>query len=367
MENKRIRRIGLTLAGGGAKGAYQIGAIKALIEEGYRFDAVAGTSIGAFNAILVFLGSIEKARNVWLSLKKWNLISFSKTIFMLPLLWAIYLIEDSTDKMFVDDNTRQFHVTIRILLIIILISFLIFFMFINLSSILSKGLFYTILLLTSFWLIIELIGEALRNSINVAISKLSKFKQILDTNIDCRNLQNVIPEIYVTIAKKKFTIDYGMTYIAEYYKINDMHYQDMLNYTLASMALPFRLIKYFEINKIRYVDGGIEDNTPIYPLLVCGCDDIFVIHCKPNPMEGKTKLLNNSELRQRILQLDHKRELDYQVSMENYFTHLEELRFKESINDYDAIFGILDSKEYLHNTYWRRLYFQRQMPMVMIK
>lgn len=39
----------LALAGGGARGAYQAGALLALAEHGFRFRAVAGTSIGALN------------------------------------------------------------------------------------------------------------------------------------------------------------------------------------------------------------------------------------------------------------------------------------------------------------------------------
>ena len=37
---------GLVLEGGGAKGAYQAGAIKALEKKGIKFDGVAGTSTG---------------------------------------------------------------------------------------------------------------------------------------------------------------------------------------------------------------------------------------------------------------------------------------------------------------------------------
>ncbi len=45
---------GLVLAGGGTKGAYQAGALKALIELGEdNFDIVTGTSVGALNATLV--------------------------------------------------------------------------------------------------------------------------------------------------------------------------------------------------------------------------------------------------------------------------------------------------------------------------
>ena len=42
--------IGLVLEGGGAKGAYHIGAYRALSELGIQIDGVVGTSIGAINA-----------------------------------------------------------------------------------------------------------------------------------------------------------------------------------------------------------------------------------------------------------------------------------------------------------------------------
>jgi predicted patatin/cPLA2 family phospholipase len=44
------RKVGLVLAGGGAKGAYHIGAWQAFAEAGIRFSAFSGTSIGALNA-----------------------------------------------------------------------------------------------------------------------------------------------------------------------------------------------------------------------------------------------------------------------------------------------------------------------------
>ena len=54
----------LALEGGGAKGAYQIGAWKALKEAGIRFSAVAGTSVGALNGSLIVMDDMEKAENV---------------------------------------------------------------------------------------------------------------------------------------------------------------------------------------------------------------------------------------------------------------------------------------------------------------
>ena len=46
-------KCGLVLSGGGAKGAYQVGVVKALAEAGVRVDAVAGASIGALNGAIV--------------------------------------------------------------------------------------------------------------------------------------------------------------------------------------------------------------------------------------------------------------------------------------------------------------------------
>ena len=43
------KEYGLVLDGGGARGAYQIGAWTALAEAGMKFSAVAGTSVGALN------------------------------------------------------------------------------------------------------------------------------------------------------------------------------------------------------------------------------------------------------------------------------------------------------------------------------
>ena len=55
------KEYGLVLEGGGAKGAYQIGAWKALKEAGVRIRAVAGTSVGALNGALICMGDLEQA------------------------------------------------------------------------------------------------------------------------------------------------------------------------------------------------------------------------------------------------------------------------------------------------------------------
>ncbi len=56
---------GLVLEGGGAKGAYEIGACKALEEMGFNITAVAGTSVGALNGAMFAQHDIDRAYQLW--------------------------------------------------------------------------------------------------------------------------------------------------------------------------------------------------------------------------------------------------------------------------------------------------------------
>lgn len=58
-------KVAIVLGGGGSKGAYQIGAWRALRELGIKYDVVTGTSIGALNGALMVLGDYEKALELW--------------------------------------------------------------------------------------------------------------------------------------------------------------------------------------------------------------------------------------------------------------------------------------------------------------
>lgn len=71
-------KCGLVLEGGGAKGAYQIGALKALFERGYKFDAVCGTSIGSINAAMVAQGDFDKLYKMWTEISYDDLFDIDK-------------------------------------------------------------------------------------------------------------------------------------------------------------------------------------------------------------------------------------------------------------------------------------------------
>lgn len=69
-----MKPYGLVLAGGGAKGAYQIGSWKAMRELGIKFEAVAGVSIGSINGALIASDDYKAAIDLW------NSVSVSSSV-----------------------------------------------------------------------------------------------------------------------------------------------------------------------------------------------------------------------------------------------------------------------------------------------
>lgn len=65
-------KVGLVFAGGGSRGAYEIGVWKAIKELGIdkHVSCVSGTSIGALNAMLFLYNDYELAEEIWQSLTK---------------------------------------------------------------------------------------------------------------------------------------------------------------------------------------------------------------------------------------------------------------------------------------------------------
>lgn len=59
------KEYGIVLEGGGAKGAYQVGAWQALKEAGIKIKGIAGTSVGALNGAMMCMDDLERAERVW--------------------------------------------------------------------------------------------------------------------------------------------------------------------------------------------------------------------------------------------------------------------------------------------------------------
>lgn len=62
-----MEKYGLVLAGGGGKGAYQLGAWKAMRELGIEFSAVTGVSVGSINGAFIASDCFDEAVEFWKS------------------------------------------------------------------------------------------------------------------------------------------------------------------------------------------------------------------------------------------------------------------------------------------------------------
>jgi len=67
---------GLALGGGGSRGSYEIGVLKALKEMNIEIGAIAGTSIGAINGASFLMGDMALMEEIWKSLNRDSLIKF---------------------------------------------------------------------------------------------------------------------------------------------------------------------------------------------------------------------------------------------------------------------------------------------------
>lgn len=59
----------VVLEGGGARGAYQVGVWRALEEAGIRYNAVAGSSVGALNGAMMAMRRLEQAEALWKNIR----------------------------------------------------------------------------------------------------------------------------------------------------------------------------------------------------------------------------------------------------------------------------------------------------------
>jgi len=67
--DRKKRKVAVMLSGGGAKGAYEVGALKALRKHKVEPEIYCGTSVGSFNCAMAVSGRmLEEMEDVWVSL-----------------------------------------------------------------------------------------------------------------------------------------------------------------------------------------------------------------------------------------------------------------------------------------------------------
>ncbi|MCE9656853.1 MAG: patatin-like phospholipase family protein [Clostridium celatum] len=216
--------IGLVLAGGGAKGAYEAGVFKALWELDIirRISVVSGVSIGTINGLMLSMNDGSIMDKSWSNIRYSRFINNENTV------------RDLKIKEFIKKTA-------------------------NGENQLS--------LLQSFK----------RN--DIGLLSQSGIKSFIEDYVDFQIIRDSKKLLYACA----YNIDLEEP---EYFKLNDYDDEDILNICIASCAVPY-LFKPIKIGKYRYADGGVNnpkyinqnaDNVPIKPLKTHNCDIIIVVH-----------------------------------------------------------------------------------------
>lgn len=209
------KKIGLCLTGGGAKGAYQVGAVQALEDLGLyqNISAFAGTSIGAANCSVLASTNIATAKEIWFTLPEDSLT--------LPKPLSERLLEDRL-------------------------------------KVLERGI-YTM----------ETFEKVMMSKIDFdALKNKEVYVTVSEVGEQSKGLLEVLVSSYQHYIKKDIK--------AHYVKLSSLENNVCLDAVKASCSIPIVFPPVVNENK-KYYDGGLFDNTPITPLVESGCDEIYVI------------------------------------------------------------------------------------------
>lgn len=227
---------GLVLAGGGGKGAYEIGVWKALLEaKGITIGAVSGTSVGALNAALFAAGDYDAAEDIWLHI--------------------------NTDKILTPAKYK------------------------HMEYLPEWMLLYKNILATAG---IKQMGAALliKKYLNCHSGMFSRqgLEEIIKGSGTVGKLRSAKIPCYATC--------YNMTEMrTQYFQLNGLPPEKVVSVLLASSAIPFVFPKE-NIGSAEYYDGGLPfvgENVPVRPLYEAGWREFIVVHLERTGIEEFSK------------------------------------------------------------------------------
>jgi len=236
-------KIGLVLSGGAAKGAYQVGILKAFTEHNIDIQFYSGASIGALNAVICASSS-----NVMEAYKK------------LELVWE-NLGKDSPVKLN-NDAVTKYVIDAALTLAM------------SAPNPIVKSL------ASAAKIILKQIAPESKTGIIDDQPIINKFNEFVNLNT-----KDQWKDVWVSTFQGT-GYEAGLEFIQEelgikgkgasYHYLNELDDSLLLETLLASAALPL-LYQTRKIEGKTHYDGGVRDNTPIKPLLN-QCDVCFVSH-----------------------------------------------------------------------------------------
>ncbi len=210
-----MNKLGICLSGGGARGAYQIGALKALEELGIlqKASAFSGASIGAVNVTFAAIGSLDLAMDIWFNVPEAPL--GEKT--------AIIKTIKNERLRLIDNGLLSIN---------------------KLNEYLNEYLNFELLT---------------NKDIYIAVSETG------DTDKGFTDLLKSTIKHYVHRESQ-----------VSYVPLKELDKNMQINTLVASCSIPIVFPPVITNNK-KYRDGGYFDNTPVQPLIDIGCDEIICV------------------------------------------------------------------------------------------
>jgi NTE family protein len=226
-------RLGLVLAGGGAKGAYQVGALEYLVELGIAPSMMAGTSIGAMNCSVIaseptFARGVDRLGMMWDRLGRARVLAVNPALLGRASLAV----------------ARQF----------------------GLDALSGPG---------------GLFIRQWNGGTSLFDPKL--IEDILGNAIDPAAIRSCPLEVWVTAFRSlgAGALGHAVRRLsgarAEWFRLQDFEEPQIRDVVLASAAIPFAFPER-KIGEAMYVDGGIADNAPLGALAARGCRVAIVVH-----------------------------------------------------------------------------------------
>lgn len=279
MQNRN--KLGLALSGGGAKGAYHLGVIRAINQLKIKVDAISGASIGALNGSLLASApnltlGLEQLEEVWQSLEETSPIQANLGAYLKLLVNTGKLIAPKT------------------------------------KSLQVLSLF--------------------TNLYDSALLSDKQLSNLIDKHLDFAALKTGLP-LYISVfpslgsandLTRSCMAALGLqdTPKSEFIHLQTLEPKEQKKALLASAALPL-LFQAREINGKKYSDGGqggwftSQGNIPIQPLIDVGCNKIIAVHFNDKRLFSTSSLLTSE-----IIEIKPQAQL---TKPESKFSHIKDL------------------------------------------
>ncbi len=286
-------RIGIVLAGGGAKGAYQVGCLRALRAAGLpQPAALSGTSVGAINSVMFALDKLDTAETLWRR-ARWSDVAAVTTRGALRLpLWVLAGLVSEFSPVKVWRLSESMTHPVRWRRWVYPSACLATALGLWIAGALIPGarvtqwfslifVLFAVLALAHAWLRAHFLGSS-------AISNAPLGRLLAEslTEQDCARLRAQGTPLYATIStflpRTAEAVPWG-GWAPRYIRLDQLDRSGLLDVLIRGSALPGFSASSHQ-NGTTIVDGSWTDNIPAAPLLfgdAATIDVLFVLYLKP--------------------------------------------------------------------------------------